>query len=126
MTDNLITTEKLSGMLNAPNLVIIDASWHLPAAKRNAKAEFVEAHIPGAQFYELDAGAADNTTLPHMLPTEEKFARDMQSLGVGDDTLVVCYDAVGLFSAARLWWMLKSFGHAQSRCFRRWLAEMAS
>lgn len=91
----------------------MDASWHLPTAKRDAKAEFYTKHIPGAVFYDLDAGAATCTTLPHMLPTAEKFSADMQALGVSNESHVVCYDAAGLFSAARLWWMLKSFGHAK-------------
>lgn len=106
---NLVTTQWLSEHLS--EVVIIDASWHLPTAKRDAKAEFATKQIPGAVFYDLDAGAATNTTLPHMLPTAEKFAADMQTLGVSNDRLVVCYDAAGLFSTARLWWMLKSFGH---------------
>jgi thiosulfate/3-mercaptopyruvate sulfurtransferase len=59
----------------------------------------------------LDAGAATDTTLPHMLPSAEKFSADMEALGVGNDHKVICYDASGLFSAARLWWMLKTFGH---------------
>jgi thiosulfate/3-mercaptopyruvate sulfurtransferase len=111
MTSNLVTTQWLAEHLHSPNVVIVDASWHLPTAKRNAKVEFAAKHISGAQFYDLDAGAATNTPLPHMLPTVEKFSVDMQALGVGYNSIVVCYDAVGLFSAARLWWMLKSFGH---------------
>jgi thiosulfate/3-mercaptopyruvate sulfurtransferase len=110
MSSNLVTTQWLAGHLS--DVVIIDASWHLPATKRDAKAEFEASHIPGAVFYDLDAGAATNTSLPHMLPTAEKFKTDLQLLGVTDDTHVVIYDAAGLFSAARLWWMLKTFGHA--------------
>jgi thiosulfate/3-mercaptopyruvate sulfurtransferase len=108
---NLVTTHWLSEHL--ADVVVIDASWHLPIAKRDAKAEFAARHIPGAVFYDLDAGAATNTTLPHMLPSAEKFASDMQALGVSNESHVVCYDAPGLFSAARLWWMLKSFGHTK-------------
>ncbi len=111
MSDNLVSTRWLNDHLN--DVVIIDASWHLPAAKRDAKAEFVSQHIPGAVFYDLDAGAATNTTLPHMLPAVEKFSADLLALGVSKNDLVVCYDSAGLFSAARLWWMLKSFGHAK-------------
>jgi thiosulfate/3-mercaptopyruvate sulfurtransferase len=110
MSENLVTTRWLSEHLN--EVVLIDASWHLPAAMRDAKTEFAAQHIPGAVFYDLDEGAATNTTLPHMLPTAEKFAADMQALGVSKNLRVVCYDATGLFSAARLWWMLKSFGHS--------------
>ncbi len=111
MRSNLVTTQWLAENLHKPNLVIIDASWHLPATKRNAKDEFIARHIPGAQFYDLDAGAATDTTLPHMLPKAEKFRADMSALGVGNQSQVICYDAAGLFSAARLWWMLKTFGH---------------
>jgi thiosulfate/3-mercaptopyruvate sulfurtransferase len=109
MSRNLVTTHWLSDHLHA--VVVVDASWHLPSAKRIAKTEFIAGHIPGAVFYDLDAGAATNTTLPHMLPSAEKFSADMQALGIGNDSIVVCYDSLGLFSAARLWWMLKSFGH---------------
>lgn len=111
MTNNLVSTDWLAMRLQSPDIVIIDASWHLPATRRNAKAEFAVKHIPGAQFYDLDAGSAPDTTLPHMLPSAEKFATDMTALGVGNGTSVVVYDTVGLFSAARLWWMLRTFGH---------------
>jgi thiosulfate/3-mercaptopyruvate sulfurtransferase len=112
MINNLVSTSWLNEHLN--EVVVIDASWHLPAAKREAKTEFLAKHIQGAVFYDLDAGAATDTTLPHMLPTPEKFGADMQALGVSANSFVVCYDAAGLFSAARLWWMLKSFGHAKA------------
>jgi thiosulfate/3-mercaptopyruvate sulfurtransferase len=113
MSTNLVTTQWLAEHLQSPDVVVIDASWHLPATKRNAYAEFMNVHIAGAQFYDLDAGAATGITLPHMLPSAEKFASDVQALGVDNASTVVCYDATGLFSAARLWWMLKSFGHMQ-------------
>jgi thiosulfate/3-mercaptopyruvate sulfurtransferase len=106
---NLVSTEKLAGHLD--HVVVIDCSWHLPTAKRNARAEFEAAHIPGARFYDLDAGSDPNTTLPHMLPSPEKFEADVMALGVSANSVVVCYDTVGLFSAARLWWMFKTFGH---------------
>jgi thiosulfate/3-mercaptopyruvate sulfurtransferase len=111
MIGNLVTTQWLADHIS--EVVIIDASWHLPATQRDAKAEFLITHIPGAVFYDLDAGAAANTTLPHMLPTAATFGADMQTLGVSDSTHVVVYDAAGLFSGARLWWMLKSFGHTK-------------
>jgi thiosulfate/3-mercaptopyruvate sulfurtransferase len=111
MTTNLVTTQWLAGQLDDPHLLVLDASWHLPAAKRNAREEFLAGHIPGAAFFDLDASSNQNTTLPHMLPTPEKFAADMKRLGASDAKHIVCYDVVGLFSAARLWWMLKWFGH---------------
>jgi thiosulfate/3-mercaptopyruvate sulfurtransferase len=111
MSSNFVSTQWLSAHLGDDNVAVVDASWHLPAANRNAAQEFAAGHIPGAGFYDLDKGADPATTLPHMLPSNEKFERDMRALGIGRESLVICYDAVGLFSAARLWWMLKTFGH---------------
>jgi thiosulfate/3-mercaptopyruvate sulfurtransferase len=111
MSENVVTTAWLAERLSAPDIAVIDASWHLPAAKRDPKAEFLAKHIPGARFYDIDAGSDPDSKLPHMLPSPEKFARDMKALDVGDGKTVVVYDTAGLFSAARLWWMLKVFGH---------------
>ena len=108
---NLVSTAWLSDHLRDDNLVILDASWHLPAAKRDAKAEFIAAHIPGARFFDLDKTSDQNTSLPHMLPTAEAFATSMATLGINGTSHVIAYDSVGLFSAARCWWMLKTFGH---------------
>ena len=111
MSHDLVSTDWLAMRLNSPDIVIIDASWHLPAAKRDAKAEFEKEHIPGARFYDIDAGANPDSALPHMFPTAEKFAKDMIAVGLGAGKTVVVYDSIGLFSAPRLWWMLKTFGH---------------
>ena len=113
MTANLVSSQWLAKHLENPDILVLDASWHMPALKRNARAEFVDAHIPGAQFFDLDAASDTNTSLPHMMPSVEKFARDMQELGAANDKHIIAYDTLGLFSAARLWWMLKSFGHEQ-------------
>lgn len=114
MSADLVSTEWLAEHLSAESVQVIDASWHMPASKRNAAAEYAIAHIPGASFFDLDAGSAPATSLPHMLPTAEKFAHDMKKLGVSDAKHVVVYDSAGLFSAARLWWMLKVFGHGRA------------
>ena len=90
---------------------VIDASWYMPADKRDPKAEFEAAHIPGAVFYDLDALSDRNTPLPHMLPAPEQFARDTGALGIGDGDMVVVYDGTGVFSAPRVWWALKAMGH---------------
>ena len=83
----------------------------MPAAKRDAKAEFLEARIPGAQFFDIDLISDTESPLPHMLPKPEKFASHVRKMGIGDGKKVICYDSVGLFSAARVWWMFKVFGH---------------
>lgn len=125
--DNLVSTAWLTDHLNDDDLVILDASWHLPAMKRDAKEEFASAHIPGAQFFDIDAISDRTTALPHMLPTPENFARDVGALGVSNNSKVICYDSVGLFSAARCWWMFKIFGHDNVAVLdgglKKWLAE---
>ncbi len=124
--DNLVSTSWLADHLN-DELLILDASWHLPTAKRDARAEFATAHIPGAQFFDIDAISDRNTTLPHMLPTPEKFADDVGKLGASNVKTIICYDSTGLFSAARCWWMFKVFGHDKVAVLdgglKKWLAE---
>jgi thiosulfate/3-mercaptopyruvate sulfurtransferase len=109
MAHTLVSTEWLAAHLK--DVRLLDASWYMPADKRDAKAEFEAGHIPGAVFYDLDALSDHATDLPHMLPTPENFARDLGALGIGDDDMVVVYDGAGLFSAARVWWMLRVMGH---------------
>lgn len=109
MTHTTVSTQWLAAHLGEVKL--LDASWYMPADKRDAKAEFEAGHIPGAVFYDLDALSDHATDLPHMLPTPENFARDLGALGIGDGDMVVVYDGAGLFSAARIWWMLRVMGH---------------
>ena len=111
MTDNLVSTEWLEAHLGSPDVCIVDASWHMPAAGRDAKAEFRAGRIPGARFFDIDDLSDAGSPLPHMLPAPEKFSSRMRKLGIGDGKKVICYDTLGLFSAARAWWMFKVFGH---------------
>ena len=107
----LVSTGWLAAHLSDPGVVVIDASWHMPAANRDGRREFLAGHIPGAAFFDLDAVSDHASPLPHMLPSPEDFASAMGALGVSNDVRVVVYDAAGLFSAPRLWWMLRIFGH---------------
>ena len=109
MTDTLVSTEWLAAHLN--DVQVVDISWYLPADQRDPRAEFAAGHIPGAVFYDLDDLSDPASGLPHMLPSPEIFARDISVLGIGDGDMVVAYDGAGLFSAARLWWMLRAMGH---------------
>ena len=111
MSDDIVSTEWLGQHLGSPDIAILDASWHLPATKRDAKAEFAQGHIPGAQFFDIDEISDTTSSLPHMLPSPEKFSSRMKKLGVGDGKRVIVYDAAGLFSGPRVWWMFKVFGH---------------
>ncbi len=124
---NLVSTDWLSDRLHDPDLVILDATWLLPPLKRDAKAEFAQAHIPGAQFFDIDAISEQHTALPHMLPEPDVFATKVGALGVGDGKKIIAYDTLGIFSAARCWWMFKVFGHDDVAVLdgglKKWLAE---
>ncbi|HEV2816633.1 MAG TPA: 3-mercaptopyruvate sulfurtransferase [Allosphingosinicella sp.] len=108
--DSLVSTDWLEAELGAPDLRVIDATYFLPAMGRDARAEYEAAHIPGAVFFDLDEISDTSSPLPHMLPSEHKFASRMQSLGLGDGNRFVVYDNSPLHSAARAWWMLRVFG----------------
>lgn len=109
---SLVSTGWLASHLDDPDLRLLDASWYLPTAGRDPRAEYLAAHIPGALFFDLDAASARDTTLPHMLPTPDDFARFVGAMGVGDGSDVVIYDGSGVnLSAARVWWMFRYFGH---------------
>ena len=123
----LVETDWLASHLDAPDLVILDASMHLPTTKRNAKAEYLDAHIPGALFFDIDDIADEASSLPHMLPSPTKFASRMKKMGVGDGMHIVTYDSEGLYSAARAWWMFRTMGHDEVRVLngglKKWKAE---
>lgn len=107
---HLVSTQWLAARLRQPGIVIVDASWYLPVHQRNPREEYLAGHIPGAIFFDLDASSAQGHDLPHMLPTPTAFASRMRQLGIGDGVQIVVYDGIGLFSAPRIWWMLRAFG----------------
>jgi thiosulfate/3-mercaptopyruvate sulfurtransferase len=107
----LVDTDWLAQNLGAPDLVVLDGSWYLPAQKRDAFGEYRAGHIPGALFFDLDAMSDQSTPLPHMLPPAGEFGAKLGALGVGSADRVVVYDGAGVFSAPRVWWMLRAMGH---------------
>jgi thiosulfate/3-mercaptopyruvate sulfurtransferase len=106
----LKSTEWLAGQLGKPNVVVVDGSFYLPTQKRDARAEYLAGHIPGAVFFDIDAVADHSTDLPHMLPGPKVFALAAGGLGIADTDTVVVYDGLGLFSAPRIWWTFRLFG----------------
>jgi thiosulfate/3-mercaptopyruvate sulfurtransferase len=114
MTDSpLISTDELVALLDDPALRIVDGSWHLDG--RDALAEFTEARLPGAVFFDLDAVSDHSTDLPHMLPTAAAFSDAVGGLGISATDTIVIYDTVGLFSAARVWWTFRTMGATKVR-----------
>lgn len=108
-----VSAEWLADHINDPNTVVIDGSWHLPTVGRNARAEYLAGHIPGAVFFDIDAVADTSVPLPHMLPTPEAFAAAVGSLGIDDRQQIVVYDTIGLSSAPRVWWTFRIMGAAE-------------
>lgn len=106
-----ISAQALSAKIGRSDVVVLDASWYLPGDQRDPQQEYLDQHIPGARFFDIDAIADPDHNCPHMLPSAKDFAESVAALGVGCDTEVVIYDTKGLFSAARAWWMFQVYGH---------------
>jgi thiosulfate/3-mercaptopyruvate sulfurtransferase len=106
----VVSTEWLANEIGASDLRVVDATWFMPDAGRNAQAEYEGGHIPGAVFMDLQELADANSSLPNTLPPPEKFASRMQSLGLGDGSRIVVYDDSPFKSATRAYWMLTLFG----------------
>ena len=127
MSKWLVSTDWLATHLDAPDIAILDASWHLPDSGRNGRAEFLSAHIPGALFFDIDELSDTSSLYPHMLPSPEKFSSRMRKMGIGDGKKIVVYDSLGLYSAARAWWMFRVFGKDDVAIldggFPKWKAE---
>ena len=108
----LVSTEWLHAHLKDPDLRILDGSYYLPQMGRDPRAEYDAAHVPNARFFDIDDVADHGSDLPHMVPPVEKFMSRMRAVGVGDGHQVVVYDGMGLFSAARVWWLFKLMGQS--------------
>ena len=109
-SDFFVSTEWLAAHLDAPDLVVVDASYYLSTMNRDAEAEYRAGHIPGAVRFDIDAVKDEASDLPHMLPRPEVFSSAVRKLGIGDGMRIVVYDGAGLFSAPRVWWTFRAFG----------------
>ncbi|HEY0421917.1 MAG TPA: 3-mercaptopyruvate sulfurtransferase [Rhodopila sp.] len=123
----LVTTAWLAGELGKPDLVVFDATKYLPNEPKDGAAEFIRVHIPGARYFDIDQIADPDTDLPHMVPTQGRFAKLMAALGVANTSRIVFYDQKGLASAARGWWLMGLFGHDDAAVLDgglpKWLKE---
>jgi thiosulfate/3-mercaptopyruvate sulfurtransferase len=126
-SDALVSTEWLAAHLDAPDIRVVDGSFKMPGVKPTAKEDYLQRHIPGAVFFDIDEIADDSNPLPHMLPSPEKFSARVRKLGLGDGNRIVVYDQHGLMSAARVWWMFRVFGHRDVAVLDgglpKWIAE---
>jgi thiosulfate/3-mercaptopyruvate sulfurtransferase len=126
-TDPLVSTDWLAAHLRDANLKVVDASFKLPGVTPLPKEDYLEAHIPGAVFFDVDAVSDHSNPLPHMFPIAEQFGRDVGALGIGNSDMVVVYDAGGWVAGPRAWWMFLCYGHGQVRVLdgglKKWRAE---
>ena len=106
-----MSTDWLAAHIGEPDLRLVDATWYLPTVKRDARAEHLQAHIPGAVFFDIDEIKDAGNPLPHMLPDPGDFARAVGALGIGDADRVVVYGGRNAIASARVWWTLRVFGH---------------
>ena len=106
----LISTEQLAALLHGRDVVAVDASYPSPGEQNRSHAQYLEGHIPGAVFFDIEAISDDSSDLPHMLPGPKQFGESVGALGIGDGDTVVVYDNLGLYSAPRVWWTFRIFG----------------
>jgi thiosulfate/3-mercaptopyruvate sulfurtransferase len=123
----LVGTDWLAAHLVDPHVRVVDASFKLPGITPTARQDYDQGHIPGAVFFDIDDICEPGTSLPHMIPSPNLFARKLGALGIGNGDRVVVYDSAGLSSAGRAWWMLRLFGHQDVAVLDgglpRWRAE---
>jgi thiosulfate/3-mercaptopyruvate sulfurtransferase len=105
-----VTPDWLKEHLGAPGLAIVDGSYYLSTMNRDAKAEFLAGHIPGAVHFDIDTVRDTASPLPHMMPSARDFAAAVGAMGIGDGMTVIVYDGLGLFSAPRVRWMFQRYG----------------
>src|SRR5437016_6613940 len=106
----LVSTDWLAERLGVDHIVVVDGSSYLATMKRDAAAEYLAGHIPGAVRFDIDQVADHAIPLPHMLPSPEQFAREAAALGIATNDTIVVYDGAGMFSAPRVWWTFRRFG----------------
>jgi thiosulfate/3-mercaptopyruvate sulfurtransferase len=125
--DDLVSTQWLAEHIADADVVVVDSSGFMPSSGRDGGAEFLEVHIPGARFLDIEEVRDKEHPAPHMLPSAKRFGEVMRELGVGRDDRIVVYDNSPLRTAARGWFMLRHFGAAQVAIldggFQKWLAE---
>lgn len=125
--DSLVSTDWLAEHLDEPDLTVVDSSWFMPSSGRSGREEYLQAHIPGARFLDIDELSDHSNPAPHMLPSAADFGAAMERLGIGDDDRIVVYDNSPIHTAARGWFTLRHFGASNVAVLdgglQKWVAE---
>lgn len=112
----LVDTAWLAANLGAPDLRVVDVRWYLDAPRRGRE-EYLAGHLPGAVFLDVEhdlsgpGGARGGARGRHPWPDPWQVARVFAASGIGDQTRVVAYDDQAGATAARLWFVLRAYGH---------------
>ena len=121
----LVSTEWLNN--NLSKVKIFDASWHLPNSNRDAKKEYLEKHLPSAMFWNIDEHSDKNSPHPHMMSNSNYWAKMLKKFGISNRDHIIVYDDSYQYSACRLWFALKYFGHEKVSVLngglQKWLKE---
>src|SRR3990172_1214941 len=113
ITNSIVSAQWLAENLSAENLILFDASMKPIFPVANPSPE-THAYIPGSLRFDFDDVLCNHDTpLPHMMPSPESFTEEMQKMGVDNDSAIVVYDKVGIYSSPRAWWMVRAMGYAQ-------------
>ena len=110
--DSLVSTRWLADQLGADDLVVLDATMHLPDNPRDAAEEYAAAHLPGARWLDLASFVDTGSPVPKAVPTAEQFADRLGHLGITPESRVVLYDDSQIKSAARAWFVFRLYGFA--------------
>jgi thiosulfate/3-mercaptopyruvate sulfurtransferase len=113
MRSPIVAPETLAAWIRQgrPNLRIVDVRWYLGLPRGTGRTAYEAGHLPGAIHLDLDTDlVATEGPGRHPLPDPVAFASTLAVRGIGDGDLVVAYDDVGGWVAARLWWMLEDLG----------------
>ena len=109
----LVNTDWLRKNLLSDNIKILDCSWHMPNSERSGKLEFEACHIPGSIFFDIDEFSDKESSFPHTVLPDDKFSQMISNLGISNQDHIIVYDALGIFSSPRVWWMFNYYGHNQ-------------
>ncbi|WP_409439879.1 sulfurtransferase [Psychromonas sp. GE-S-Ul-11] len=110
----LVSSQWLAEHRDHPELILLDASWHMPLTQRNGYQEWLNERIDNARFFDFDREVCDQeSAFPHMMPTPQHFELSAQLLGINNNSVIVVYDSLGIFSSPRVWWMFKTMGFTQ-------------
>ena len=109
--NNLVSTNWLLINLNNPNIIILDCSWYLPSDNIKGKTEYLIEHLPGSLYFDIEKISDIRSKLPHMLPSAKMFEKNIQHMGIDNNSIIITYSKSNLMGASRVWWMFKYFGH---------------